>query len=341
MDTRENSNSPDSAHSYDGRLDSLLLLDTAELRAVLTPEVCLKALEDAYRRLHAAPTDKGRSVAFEAGQGKFHVKAGLYPGTHDYFAAKVNANFPDNPGAFGLPTIQGLIVLCDGNNGRPLAILQSAELTGRRTAAATVLAAKHGARPDARSLALIGCGAQSRYQVEAVLGVLPITHITLFDREPANAEALALWTRETLGLEVEIAATIANAVAARDVVVSCTPATAPIIMPDMVTAGSFIAAIGADNPDKQELDPELFANARILVDDVDQCASDGDLAHAIRAGIVTAADVAATLADLAGGAKPGRARDDEIVIFDSTGSGLQDVAAAVAAFEAIGKQSCR
>jgi len=137
---------------------------------------------------------------------------------------------------------------------------------------------------------------------------------------------------ETLKLQAARADTIAYAVAAGDVIVSTTPSTAPIITPDMVTSGSFIAAVGADNPDKQELDPKLFKGARILVDDLDQCATDGDLAHAIRAGVVTTADVAA-------GAEQGRSRDDEIVIFDSTGTGLQDVAAAVAAYEAARKQA--
>ncbi len=210
MSTPENPNPSNSAASDSGDLvdpnevgdlGDLVMLGAAELRAVLTPAKCLAALENAYRRLHAAPADNGRSVGFQTREGKFHVKAGLSPGTHEYFAAKVNANFPDNQRRFGLPTIQGLIVLCDGTDGRPLAILQSGELTGRRTAAATALAAKHGARPDARTLAMIGCGAQARHQAEAVVGVLPIKRVIAVDREPANAETLTAWAAETLGLE--------------------------------------------------------------------------------------------------------------------------------------------
>ena len=320
-------------------LANLVVFGTAELRAVLTPEVCLAALEDAYRRLHAAPGDGGRSLGFQTEGGKFHVKAGLYPGTHKYFAAKVNANFPDNGRRFGLPTIQGLIVLCSGTDGRPVAILPSGELTGRRTAAATALAAKHGARPDARSLTIIGCGVQARYQAQAIVGVLPIERITAVDREPANAQAFTAWVAETLGLEASPVTTVADAVAGSDITVTCTTATRPIVTLDMVSAGCFIAAIGADNPDKQELDPDLFTSARILVDDLDQCAEGGDLAHAFRANVAAPENVAATLADLAAGAKPGRTRNDEIVIFDSTGTGIQDVAAAAAAFELAQKRT--
>ena len=322
-----------------GDLGNLVMIGAAELRAVLTPAVCLAALEDAYRRLHAAREDSGRSVGFQTRHGKFHVKAGLYPGTHEYFAAKVNANFPENGRRFGFPTIQGLVVLCDGADGRPLAILHSGELTGRRTAAATALAAKHGARSDARSLAIIGCGDQARHQAEAIVGVLPIERIAAIDREPAKAEAFTAWAAETLGLEAALAGTIADAVAASDITVTCTTATRPIVTLDMVSDGCFIAAIGADNPDKQELDPGLFARARIFVDDLDQCAECGDLAHAIRANSASADNVAATLADLAAGARPGRTRNDEIVVFDSTGAGIQDVAAAAAAFEVARKRA--
>jgi len=328
MGTSENTINPDD-------LSNIVMLGADKLRSVLTPAACLAALENVYRRLHAAPEDSGRSVGFQARDGKFHVKAGLYPGTHEYFAAKVNANYPDNQQRFGLPTIQGLIVLCDGADGRPLAILQSGELTGRRTAAATALAAKYGARPDAQTLALIGCGAQSRHQAEAVANVRPITRIAAVDSEPTNAEAFTAWSTEVLGIEAAPASSIGEAVSGSDIIVTCTTATGPLLTPDLVPTGCFVAAVGADNPDKQELDPALFANARILVDDLGQCAEGGDLAHAIRAGTVSASAVTATLAELAAGAQPGRVNEDEIVIFDSTGTGIQDVAAASAAYKAV------
>ncbi len=314
--------------------DKLMLLGADKLSALLTPSLCLAALEDAYARLHNSPADNARSLGFETGDGKFHVKAGLYPGTHKYFAAKINANFPDNRQRNGLPTIQGLIMLCDGSNGRPLALLQSGELTGLRTAAATALAAKHGARPDANTLAVIGCGDQARHQAQALVDLLPITHIAAYDSNDANTVEFSTWANEKLHLEAASATSIANALRSSDIIVTCTTATDPIITPDMVSPGSFIAAVGADNPDKQELDPDLFANACILVDDADQCGKDGDLAHALRANTATLDSIHATLAELAAGAKAGRTSEEKIVIFDSTGTGLQDVAAAAAAYEA-------
>lgn len=312
----------------------VLLLDAPAVRTALPAATVLKALEAAYRGLAGAPADAGQSLGFQTTDAKFHVKAGLLPASHRYFAAKINANFPQNARRNGLPTIQGLVLLADGTDGRPLAVLHSGELTARRTAAATALAAFHGARADARRLAVIGCGAQARHQAEALAAVRELAGITACDIDAARAEAFAAWARQALEVPTVVVDGVASALAGADMAVTCTTATRAIIMADMVPPGCFVAAVGADNPDKQEIDPALFAHARVIVDDLAQCAAGGDLAHAIRAGVVAPGTVTATLADLAAGAAPGRLSETEIVLFDSTGTGVQDVAAAAAAYEA-------
>ena len=128
--------------------------------------------------------------------------------------------------------------------------------------------------------------------------------------------------------------TVAKAVDGVDICVTCTTSKVQVLTQDMSLAGCFIAAVGADNPDKQEIDPELMRRARILVDDLDACASGGDLSHALKAGAVSREAVHADLADLAAGRKSGREAPGELVIFDSTGSGVQDVALAWAAYRA-------
>lgn len=316
-----------------GSRSNIVFLSAAHLQELLGPETCLAALEDMYANLHAAPEDAGKSLGFETTGGKFHVKAGLSPRTHRYFAAKINANYPANFEQFGLPTIQGVIVLSSCEDGRPVAILQSGELTGLRTAAATALAAKHGARTDARRLAMVGCGAQAKHQIRAICGIRQISHISVFDRETSSGNRLASWVNEILGIETVVASSIGDALGDSDICVTSTTSTQAIVDTAMVPQGCFIAAVGADNPDKQELDPAIFAKARILVDDANQCAASGDLAHAIKAGVVEIGDVSATLAQLAAGAANGRTSNDEIVIFDSTGTGVQDVAACAAAYE--------
>jgi ornithine cyclodeaminase/alanine dehydrogenase-like protein (mu-crystallin family) len=118
-----------------------------------------------------------------------------------------------------------------------------------------------------------------------------------------------------------------------DIVVTCTPARTAFLRREHVAPGTFIAAVGADREDKQELDVALLAAGRVVVDALEQCATIGELHHALDAGTMTRADVRAELAEVVAGRMPGRATPDEITIFDSTGTGLQDVAAAALVFE--------
>lgn len=323
------SSNPDTPQ--DGR--GIVLLGACSLNMILTPDICLAALEETYACLHAAPDDRGQLLSFKTADGKFHVKAGLSPRSHTYFAAKVNANFPANQGRFSLPTIQGLIVLCAGVDGRPVAVLQSGTLTALRTAAATGLAAKHGARPNSHTLTIIGCGMQARYQAQAMFDLFPIRELMMFDNDENRARAFGAWAEDEFAVTATVTNSPGDAVRTSDICITCTTSARAIVEPHMVPEGCFVAAVGADNPDKLEIDPLIFANARIIVDDLEQCAAEGDLAHALRAGVVQIDNVSATLAQLAAGARQGRTRDDEIVLFDSTGSGVQDVAVAGVAYE--------
>ena len=305
--------------------------DVAEL---LDVDACIDAVEDAFR-LHA----RGRSIApgvlgVHVDGGGFHVKtAGLLRGDCPYFAAKVNANFPGNPARFGLPTIQGVAVLFDAADGRPLAIIDSGELTSRRTAAATAVAARHLARPDSQVLTVVGCGGQARDQLRAVARVLPLRRVLAVDLDAARAEEYAAAMRAELGVDVRPMPDLAAAVGQSDVCVTCTTSRRAILGREHVRAGTFVAAVGADNPQKQEIEPALLATSTVVVDVLEQCATIGDLYHALAAGVMTRADVHAELADVVVGARPGRTSQDEIIVFDSTGTALQDVAAAVVVYE--------
>ncbi|MBI1778463.1 MAG: ornithine cyclodeaminase family protein [Proteobacteria bacterium] len=292
--------------------------------------------------------DKGRAIGpavlgLHADAGSFHVKAGGLRLHRLYVAAKINANFPTNPDRFGLPTIQGMIGLFDGGNGRLLAVLDSIEITAKRTAAMTAVAAMHLALPDAEVVAIIGCGVQGRHQLRALKEVLPLELALVVDRDPKVAAAFADELAAELGIEIRVEATIARATRCADVCVTCTPARAALLGLADVRPGAFIAAVGADNPEKQELAPDLMAASTVVVDHLEQCMEGGDLRHAIQAGAMRAADVHGELAAIVAGRKPGRRRPGEIAIFDSTGTALQDVAAAACVFEAAlaSGQACR
>ena len=259
--------------------------------------------------------------------------AGLERDGRTAFAAKINANFPANPSRRGLPTIQGVISLHDASDGTLLALLDSMEITTLRTAAATAVAARHLARADARTLTVIGCGVQGRSHVLALSRVRDLERIHVADVDRATADRCAAELRDLLGCEVVAVSDYRAAVARSDVVVTCTPSRAPLLSARDVPPGSFVAGVGADAEQKHELAPDLFARATVVVDVLEQCANTGDLHHALAAGAMRRDDVHAELADVVSGRRPGRRSDDEITVFDSTGTALEDVAAAMTVFE--------
>ena len=138
---------------------------------------------------------------------------------------------------------------------------------------------------------------------------------------------------EAVGFPVMAAAELAGAARRSDVIVTCTPSRSPLLFPDDIRPGTFVAGVGADSPDKQELHPGLLARSRVVVDVLAQCAEMGDLHHALTAGVVARGDVHAELAEVVAGRKPGRVAPDETFVFDSTGTALEDVAAAAAVYE--------
>jgi alanine dehydrogenase len=314
--------------------ESLLLITRGEVASLLDVAECAAAVEEAFR-MHA----EGRSLApgvleTLTADGGFHIKAaGLRHDGRAYFAAKVNGNFPRNAERFGLPTIQGVIVLCDAERGRPLAVLDSIEITALRTAAATAVAAKYLARPDSKVATVAGCGAQGRVQLRALAEVLPLERVFVFDLDAARADAFAREMSRELNAEIESVRDLASAAGASDVCVTCTPSRKPVLLRGDVRAGTFVAAVGADNPTKQEIDPALMRSSKIVVDILEQCALIGDLRHALAAGAVTRADVHAELGEIVAGRKEGRTSADEIIVFDSTGTALQDAAAAALVYE--------
>jgi ornithine cyclodeaminase/alanine dehydrogenase-like protein (mu-crystallin family) len=309
----------------------IVLLSGRDLQRLLRPETAIAALRETYAALADSRSDRGRSVGFTIEGGSIHVKSGLLPGSHLAFASKVNVNLPENAKLRGLPTIQGMVVVSDAKNGRPLAVMDSIALTGIRTAATAALAAQYGARRDSTRAAIIGCGAQARYQLEALRSVFALKTVRVFDIDTARAEAFAA-THSKSDCTVTPAANLRVAVAEADICITCTTSKSPVLAEDLDLKGGFVAAVGADNPEKHEIAPGLMRRARILVDDLEACASGGDLKHALRSGAVSKERVHADLAELASGRKQGRLTADELVIFDSSGSGVQDVAAAWAAY---------
>lgn len=313
--------------------DGTLLLTRAEVADLLGIDECMAAVEDAFRRHAEWQTAPPGLLSMHAAAGAFHIKAALLDAARPYFVAKTNANFPQNQRQHGLPLIQGVVVLCDAENGYPLALMDSIEITIIRTGAATGVAAKHLARADARVATICGCGNQGRISLKAIARVRPVERAYAFDVDAAQAKRFASELSSELGIEVQAVADLARAVGQSDICVTCTPAKQAFLERAHVAPGTFVAAVGADNEEKQELAPALLKASKVVVDLLEQCAAIGDLHHAIAAGLMTSADVHAELGQVIAGQRPGRTSAAEIIVFDSTGTALQDACAAATVYE--------
>jgi alanine dehydrogenase len=311
----------------------MLLLSRSEISKLMDFSDYERVVEEAFR-LHAEGCALEPALAHvDAEGGEFHIKAGGLKGDPPYFALKVNGGFFQNRGRLGLPNIQGLIVLSRADNGVPLAAMDSIEVTIQRTGAATAVAAKYLARPDSRVCTICGCGTQGRVQLRALRHALGIERALVWSRQQERARPFAEEMSKELGMVVEPAADLRAAAQQSDVVVTCTPARGAFFMKEYARPGMFIAAVGSDSPDKQEIDPELLASAKVVADLRGQVIKVGDTHHAIKRGLMTSEAIHAELGEIITGRRPGRQSNDEIFVFDSTGTALQDVAAAGAIYE--------
>jgi alanine dehydrogenase len=306
-----------------------LLLSRSEVAQLLTIPECIDAVEKMFRLLGEGKLPAPGILGIKAKEGGLHIKAGLLPGNRDYIVAKLNTNFPRNRAEHGLPTIQGVIVVCDGGDGRPLAVMDSIDITIKRTAAASAVAAKYLARPDSSVVTICGCGGQARAQLAALRSVLSLRKIYVFDSRDEAARDFAA----EVGPEAEPVRELRGALQESDVCITCTTATEFFVRKEDVPPGMFIAAVGADDSHKQEIDPALLASQKVVADSLEQSCTIGDTHHAIAAGLMRKEDVHAELGEIVSGKKPGRTSVDEITIFDSTGMALEDAVAAVAVFE--------
>jgi len=311
----------------------VLFLSTRDVRELLTIDECTAAVEDAFRLQGEGKTLPSAVLGLHVSNGGFHVKAGVLSLSRNYFAAKVNANFPDNPSRFVLPTIQGLVILCDANNGAPLAVVDSRDLTALRTAAATAVAAKYLARPDSGIVTICGCGTQGRAQLVALTHMFPLRAVFAYDKNPQQASVFAGELSAKLNLPITASHDLADSIRRSDICVTCTTSHEPFIGETDVGPGLFIAAVGADNAHKQEIHAAVMARSKIVCDVIEQCASMGDLHHALNAGTVKAEDVHGELGEIVASRKPGRESVEEVIVFDSTGMALQDVAATALIYE--------
>jgi alanine dehydrogenase len=218
--------------SKDRPAPPVLILSRSEVAALMTPADYLEAVETGFRALHEGQAKVPAPWHVEGDGGGFHGKGASLRLDRLYVALKLNGNFPGNPKLHRLPTIQGAILLCDGETGSPLAMMDSIEVTLRRTAAATALAARYLARPDSATLLICGCGDQAAAQVDALRAVLPLRQVLAFDLDRHRSEELAVT------LDAIVVDEVGDAAGQADIIVTCTTAARSFLTTAMVRPGT-------------------------------------------------------------------------------------------------------
>jgi ornithine cyclodeaminase len=317
----------------------ILVLREAEIRKLLDPASCREAVEEAFSAYAAGGAVMPGVINLDLPEqgGEVHVKAGYLRGG-EFYAVKMASGFRGNPGR-GLPASDGMVLVFHAATGEPAALLlDNGALTDLRTGAAGAVAAMHLARGNSRVVGVVGCGAQARYQLEALALVRPFREVRIWGRDPEKARACASEMAGLSGMRemcrFVTAGSVREAVEGADIVLTVTSSREPLVRAEWLYPGAHVTAVGSDGPEKRELFPEVLARAdRVVADSLSQCLRLGEIHHAVAAGAITEQEVDAELGEITARRKPGRQNDLEITVCDLTGLGVQDVAAAALVME--------
>ncbi|MBN2517546.1 MAG: ornithine cyclodeaminase family protein [Candidatus Altiarchaeota archaeon] len=229
----------------------------------------------------------------------------------------------------GLPTVMAVIVLNDPKTGEPISMMDGTYITSLRTGAAAAIATKYLAKEEGSSLGVVGAGVQSKQQIKAISVVRDLDEILVSDVRDGAVENLA---KEMKGLGIAIRKGDLKQVCSNEILSTITPVRTPIVKREWIRAGTHINAIGADAKGKEELDPRILKDAKLVIDDWEQASHSGEINVPLEKGIITREDIYSTLGDIVIGKKKGRT-GDEITVFDSTGLSIQDISLANHVYE--------
>jgi len=307
-------------------------VSAAEIDDVLDFPALIAALREAFRGDIETPTRHHHAIARPGGDSTLLLMPAWSGSAGGYMGVKIVSVVPGNA-ARGRPSVVGTYLLLDGDSGEPLALLEGAALTAWRTAAASALAASRLARPDARRMVMVGAGTLAPRLVAAHAAVRPIAEVAVWNRTPARAEALAA-ALAVPGLAVRAVEDLAGAIGTADLVSAATMSRVPLVAGASLRPGTHVDLVGAYNPEMREADDEALRRATVFVDTRAGALKEaGDIVQPIAAGILAAADIAGDLFDLCRGTVSGRRGPEEITLFKSVGTALEDLAAAVLVYQ--------
>lgn len=309
---------------------NLRFLSARDVKAALPMAEAVEAMKDAFRMLSAGQTvvpPRTHIEAEEPTKGDALFMPSYIPG-QKRMGLKIVTLFDENH-RYDLPFIQAIVVLLDGETGRPMAVMDGASLTAIRTGAASGAATDLLARPDATTVAVFGAGPQARTQLAAVCEVRSINKATVFDLDNERARSFAREVSKEFSLIVEAAVSPAAALATADVVCTATTSSTPVFADRDLAPGTHINAIGSYKPKVREIPGETVKRARVVVDHVPSAMIEaGDLIMPLKHGLIGKEHFDTELGEVLAGQKKGRESPEQITFFKSVGIAVQDLAAA-------------
>jgi alanine dehydrogenase len=307
------------------------VLSAADVEAALDWESLVERLRRAFRRGAEVPVRHHHDIANPGGpEGTLLLMPAWRPGQR--IGIKLVTIFPDNDSR-GLPSVMGAYLLLDGTSGAPLALIDGPMLTVKRTAAASALASSYLSRPDCERLLMVGTGSLAPYLITAHASVRPICNVLIWGRSPDKAKRLAK-RLDRPNFRVAATEDLEAAVRGAHVVSCATLSKDPLVKGEWLQPGQHLDLVGAFRPDMRESDDAAIRRARVFVDTREGALTEaGDIVQPIESGVLDAADVAGDLFELTRGERAGRRFYDQITLFKSVGTALEDLAAAELAAE--------
>lgn len=302
-----------------------LLLSKDDVQASLTMKGVIEAVKEGYVAFEKGDVQQPDIVSMEmpAYNGETDIKS-CYNEQNESISVKTASGFFDNGKNTTLPTMIALIQIFDGKTGAPLCVMDGSLITGIRTGAAGAISCEFLSRKDAHTICVIGGGGQARMQVYGACEVRNIDTIKAFSPYPAELPKYKEDVERETGTKVILCDTVEEAAEGADIIITTTPSKQFIVPAHVIKPGVHVVAVGADMPGKNEVDPQIFKNAKVVNDNKAQCFSRGETRNALIAGIIGEDDIYAEIGEIVSGKKSGRTSDDEITVFDTTGMAVQD-----------------
>jgi alanine dehydrogenase len=303
-----------------------LLLKKEEVSRLISMKEVIGTVEEAYKAFNSNQVIQPDYIGIDLHppRGDIDFKLGYYKSNEVISMKASSGGFIHNPTEHGVPSGMGTILLFDARTCALICVMDGSLITGLRTGACGAVSVKALARKNAKKITSIGTGNQARMQIRAINEVMKIEEIHAWSRNPDTLSKYKADIESEFGIPVITANSKKEAVEQADILITTTRGKGSLVEADWVKPGTHIVAIGTDQQGKQELDPEIFRNAKVVVDSIAQCIEKGETQHPLNKNIMSKDDIHAEIGEILLGKKPGRENDEEVTIFDSTGMAIQD-----------------